>query len=326
MMGGRIVALSGGVGGAKLVLGLAHAMPPERLTVIVNTGDDFEHLGLAISPDLDTLLYTLSGQANPETGWGRRDEGWRFMEAMAELGGETWFRLGDHDLATHVERTRRLAAGATLTEVTAVFAARLGVKVGVLPMSDQKLRTEVQTPAGPLPFQLYFVRERAVPPVTGFRFVGRETARANPMALQALEQAGLTAILIGPSNPFISIDPILAVPGLRQAIRNAGVPVVAVSPIVAGRALKGPTAKMMTELGIETSALGVARHYRGLVDGFVLDERDAALALSIEAEGMAVHVSGTVMATLDDRVRLGRAVLEFAARLAVDRAPSRSGG
>jgi LPPG:FO 2-phospho-L-lactate transferase len=322
----RIVALSGGVGGAKLVLGLAHAMPPGHLTVIANTGDDFEHLGLAISPDLDTLLYTLAGLANPETGWGRRDEGWRFMEALAALGGETWFRLGDRDLATHVERTRRLKAGESLSDVMESLAGRLGVKVRLLPMSDRPVRTEVETATGPLPFQVYFVRERAAPKVTGFRFVGGETAQANPLALAALADPTLGAVLIGPSNPFISIDPILAVPRLRQAIRAAGVPVIAVSPIVAGAALKGPTAKMMAELGLEVSALAVARHYRGLLDGFVLDEVDAALATTVAAEGMAVHVTRTVMQSLDDRVRLAQEMLDFARRLAPARAASAARG
>ena len=217
--GQRCLALSGGVGGAKLALGLAHVLPPEDLLVVANTGDDFEHLGLLICPDIDTVTYTLAGIANPETGWGRADESWHFMETLAALGGETWFRLGDRDLALHMERTRRVAAGETLSAVTQDIGRRLGVRPSVAPMSDQPVRTIVETPDGPLPFQHYFVREQCAPHVTGFRFEGADTAKPAPAFAAALKNA-LDAIVICPSNPFISIDPILAIPGVRQALRR----------------------------------------------------------------------------------------------------------
>lgn len=307
----RCLALSGGVGGAKLALGLSRMLPPEELLVVANTGDDFEHLGLLVCPDIDTVTYTLAGLANPETGWGRADEGWRFMEALAAIGGETWFRLGDRDLAVHLERTRRVAAGETLSGVTQDIGTRLGVRPTVAPMSDQPVRTIVETAGGPLAFQHYFVREQCAPRVTGFRFEGAQRARPSPAFAAAL-QGGLTSVVICPSNPFISIDPILAVPGVREGLRRCGAPIVAVSPIVGGRALKGPTAKMMTELGIPSGAAEVARHYRGLIDGFVLDAGDAADADAIRRLGPAVLVTETVMQSLDDKVRLAREVLDFA--------------
>ena len=311
----RVLALSGGVGGAKLALGLAHAMPAEELLVVANTGDDFEHLGLLICPDIDTVTYTLAGIANPDTGWGRAGESWNAMEALAGLGGEAWFRLGDRDLALHLERTRRIAAGETLSAVTADLARRLGVRASVAPMSDRPVRTIVETPEGPLPFQHYFVREQCRPRVTGFRFEGADAARPSPAFAAALD-GRLSAAVICPSNPFISIDPILAVPGVREALRRCGVPVVAVSPIVGGRAIKGPTAKMMAELGIPSGAAEVAAHYRGLIDGFVLDRRDAGGAAAVEKLGIVPLVTGTVMQSLDDKVRLAEEVLAFTRSLA----------
>jgi LPPG:FO 2-phospho-L-lactate transferase len=308
----RVVALSGGIGGAKLALGLYRTLPPDSLTVVCNTGDDFEHLGLAISPDLDTVLYTLAGIANPETGWGRAGETWSFMAALAELGGETWFRLGDLDLATHVERTRRLAAGETLSAVSADFASRLGVRAQIVPMSDQPVRTLVETPAGVLPFQRYFVEQRCAPEVRGFEFRGAGEARPSPALAAALAGEALEAVVICPSNPFISIDPILAVPGLREALADCPAPVVAVSPIIGGRAVKGPTAKMMAELGLDASARAVAAHYRGLLDGFVLDAADAAEA---EAIGVPCRVTRTLMTSADDKRALARDVLAFASSL-----------
>ncbi len=310
-----VVALSGGIGGAKLALGLSKVLPPGELTVIANVGDDFEHLGLHVAPDLDTLTYTLAGVNNPDTGWGRADETWNFLAALETLGGETWFRLGDRDLATHVERTRRLRAGAPLSRITETFCARLGVAARVLPASDDPVRTVVQTADGPLAFQHYFVRERCRPAVTGFEFEGARAARPAPGVLEALADPALEAVVICPSNPFISIDPILAVPGLRAAVAGANAPVIAVSPIVGGAALKGPTAKMMEELGLPTSATAVARHYGGLLAGFVLDSADAALAGEVEALGMEVLVTDTVMHTLEDRIALARAALGFARRL-----------
>jgi LPPG:FO 2-phospho-L-lactate transferase len=307
----RCLALSGGVGGAKLALGLSRMLPPEELLVVANTGDDFEHLGLLVCPDIDTVTYTLAGLANPETGWGRADESWHFMETLAAIGGETWFRLGDRDLALHLERTRRIAAGETLSAVTRAIGRRLGVRPAIAPMSDRPVRTIVETAGGPLAFQHYFVRERCEPQVTGFRFEGAAQARPSPDFMAAL-QGGLASVVICPSNPFISIDPILAVPGVREGLRRCGAPIVAVSPIVGGRAIKGPTAKMMTELGLPSGAAEVARHYQGLIDGFVLDAGDAGDADAIRRLGPDVLVTETVMQSLDDKVRLAREVLDFA--------------
>lgn len=311
----RCVALSGGVGGAKLALGLARTLPAGDLTIIANTGDDFEHLGLTVCPDIDTLTYTLAGISNPETGWGRDGETWQFMESLEALGGETWFRLGDRDLATHIERSRRLATGETLTGITGDFSRRFGIGPRILPMSDTPVRTIVETPDGPLPFQHYFVREQCAPVVTGFRFDGAADARPAPGIADALTDESLGAIVICPSNPFISIDPIFAVPGLRDMLAEAKAPVVAVSPIVGGKALKGPTAKMMTELGLDSSAVAVARHYGGLLDGFVLDSSDAGSEEAVRALGVEVSVTDTVMQTLSDKERLAREVLTFAAAL-----------
>jgi LPPG:FO 2-phospho-L-lactate transferase len=312
---GTCVALSGGVGGAKLALGLSRILAPAQLDVIVNTGDDFEHLGLTICPDLDTLTYTLAGLNNTETGWGRAGETWTFMASLRALGGESWFQLGDGDLAIHVERTRRLAAGEPLSRVTAELTARLGIELSVIPMSDEPVRTFVETAAGALAFQHYFVRDQCAPEVTGFEFRGAKTATPSPMALGALADPALDAVVICPSNPFISIDPILAVPGLRGAIEDAAAPVIAVSPIVGGKAIKGPTAKMMLELGVTQSAASVARHYDGLIDGFVLDSEDAASGDEIRALGLDVLTTNTVMQSLEDRVSLAANVLEFATKL-----------
>jgi LPPG:FO 2-phospho-L-lactate transferase len=313
----RVIALSGGIGGAKLALGLYRLLPPDSLMVVCNTGDDFEHLGLSISPDLDTLMYTLAGIANPETGWGRAGETWTFMAALAQLGGETWFRLGDGDLATHMERTRRLAAGERLSEITADFCRCLGVRAPLIPMCDEAVRTLVSTADGILPFQRYFVERRCEPEVRGFEFQGAEAARPTLALAEALESDRLEAVVICPSNPFISIDPILAVPGMRAAIAACRAPVVAVSPIIGGRAVKGPTATMMAELGITTSAEAVAEHYRGLLDGFVLDEADRAEAQAIDLPCLATR---TLMTSDDEKRALAAEVLAFARRLGA-RAP-----
>jgi LPPG:FO 2-phospho-L-lactate transferase len=307
--GGLVVALSGGVGGAKLALGLARVLAAEELLIVANTGDDFEHLGLAISPDLDTLMYALAGLDNPETGWGRRGETWSFMEALGQLGGETWFRLGDRDLATHVERTRRLRAGETLSQVTAALCRRLGVRPRLLPMSDDRVRTRLRTEEGWLDFQDWFVRRQCGPAVRAIAFDGAPSARPQPEAVAALLGGGLRAVVICPSNPLISVEPILAVPGLREAIARCGAPVVAVSPIIGGEAVKGPTAKMLREFGILPSAAAVARRYRDLLDGYVMDEQDAAEA---PLAGVPVTLARTRMVTLADREALARAVLAFA--------------
>ncbi|MGE3145434.1 MAG: 2-phospho-L-lactate transferase [Pseudorhodoplanes sp.] len=305
----NVVALSGGIGGAKLALGLSQVVEPRHLVVVVNTGDDFEHLGLSISPDLDTLLYTLAGIANPETGWGRHDESWRFMAALGELGGETWFKLGDTDLATNVERTRRLKRGDTLSAITADFCVRLGVGARILPMSDDLVRTRVRTATGWLDFQDYFVRLRCEPKVEGFAFDGADRAQAQPEFLALLRDPALRAVVICPSNPFISIDPILALPGVVDALAECSAPVVAVSPIVGGRAVKGPTAKMMRELGHDVSAEAVAARYRAFLDGCVIDASDRA-APSLER--IRVLSANTLMHTLEDSTRLAREVLAFA--------------
>jgi LPPG:FO 2-phospho-L-lactate transferase len=309
----NIVALAGGVGGAKLAHGLALALAQpgtlaQTLTVIVNTGDDFEHLGLPISPDVDTVMYTLAGLANPETGWGLAGETWSFLDALGQLGGETWFHLGDRDLATHLERRRRLEAGQSLTEVTAALCAALGVRATVLPMSDDRLRTMVQTDEGELGFQEYFVHRQCRPRVSGFVFAGAAQARPTPQVLAALAAADL--IVFCPSNPFVSLDPILALPGVADLVRAR--PALAVSPIVGGQALKGPAAKMLAELGLDVSAAAVAHHYQGLLQYFVLDVVDEALAGGLRGQGLRVLVTDTVMRTPADRARLAEQVLRFA--------------
>jgi len=305
-----IVVLAGGVGGAKFAHGVMRALPnPADLTVIVNVGDDFEHFGLEICPDLDTVCYTLAGLENPATGWGRRGESWRVMEAVAALGGPDWFRLGDLDLATHLERTRRLRRGEPLSAVTAAFCRAWGVPARVLPVSDQPIPTVVLTEEGEMAFQEYFVRRRWQPRVRGFRFVGAEQALPAPGVLEALRIASV--VLLAPSNPFVSIDPILAVPGVRQAL--AGKPVVAVSPIVGGQAVKGPAAKMFRELGFTPSAAAVAEHYRGVASHFVLDAADALQAAAVRQHVPRVLVADTLMTSPEKRRQLAGEVLAWLA-------------
>jgi LPPG:FO 2-phospho-L-lactate transferase len=305
---GSVVALSGGIGGAKLALGLSRVVPPERLIVIANTGDDFEHLGLSISPDLDTLMYTLAGLSDPEKGWGRRDETWTFMAALTALGGETWFQLGDGDLATHVERTRRLAAGETLSHIADDFCRRLGVRARILPMSEDRVRTRVRMSDGWLDFQDYFVRRRCAPEVKELAYDGAAQARPHPAFIAALEDARLRAVIICPSNPYLSVDPILALPGVRAALEACPAPVIAVSPIIGGRAVKGPTAKMMRELGLPATAAAVAQHYDGLIDLLVVDQSEEEVSLP----NMRVAKAAILMSTLADRDGLAKAVLAFA--------------
>lgn len=308
-MSGHVVALCGGVGGAKLAHGLALALPPKELSVIVNTGDDFQHLGLHISPDLDSVMYALAGLSDPIRGWGRRDESWAFMEALGTLKGEAWFQLGDKDLAVHVERTWRLSQGTRLSEITAYLCAALGIATRLLPMSDDPVRTRVLTSEGWLDFQDYFVRRRCEPAVLDFRFDGAETARAQPQALAALQRPDLRAIVICPSNPFVSVEPILAVPGIRNALRESGAPVLAVTPIIGGKAIKGPAAKMMSELGLDVSGAAIARRYADLIDGFVVDRADP---MPEPIEGVTFFDAATLMNTVDDRLQLARAVLQAA--------------
>jgi LPPG:FO 2-phospho-L-lactate transferase len=309
-----VLALAGGVGGAKLADGLAAILPPGDLTVAVNTGDDFEHLGLRISPDIDTVLYTLSGLNNREQGWGLEGETWAFMNALERLGGATWFRLGDRDIATHIERTRRLRTE-TLSAVTADFALRLGIKQAIVPVTDDPAPTMVATDEGLLPFQDYFVRLRCRPRVERLEFPGIDNARMSPGFAAALADPGLTGIVICPSNPFLSILPILSLPGARDALSARNVPVIAVSPIIGGQAVKGPAAKIMTELGMPVSPVGVAAFYGSLIDGMVIDTADAALAGEIE--GPEVLVTNTLMRSAEDKRRLAREVLEFGAKVRV---------
>ncbi|HEY3911408.1 MAG TPA: 2-phospho-L-lactate transferase [Stellaceae bacterium] len=308
MSGGKglVLALSGGIGGAKLALGLDRVLPPGALTVVANTGDDFAHLGLAISPDLDTVLYTLAGIDNRETGWGRRDETWTFMAALEALGGETWFKLGDGDLATHIERTRRLAAGESLSAITDDFRRRLGIAARLLPMSDDPVRTRLLTNEGWLDFQDYFVRRQCAPAVREIAFAGAATAHPQPEFLAALADPALRLVVICPSNPLISIDPILGLPGVRAALRATEAPVVAVSPIIGGKAVKGPTAKMMAELGLPVDAAAVARHYGDILDHYVVDSRDVGAMTGVD---LPLTSTRTLMETLADREALARAVL-----------------
>jgi len=307
----RVLALAGGVGGAKLADGLAQALLPEELTVVVNTGDDFKHLGLYICPDLDTVCYTLAGIANPATGWGRVNETWKALECVGELGGPTWFRIGDRDLGLHLERTRRLDAGERLSQITRDFCRVWGIGQKIIPMSDDSVQTWVYTQEGELPFQEYFVHRQCHPRVSGFRFANVELAHPAPGVLAAMREADL--VVICPSNPWVSVDPILSIPGVRPAID--GRLVVAVSPIVGGQAVKGPAAKMYAELGIEPSALAVARHYGELLDGFIMDNLDVDQAGDVKESGVHPVVTDTIMNTRQDRLRLAKMVLEFGAKL-----------
>jgi LPPG:FO 2-phospho-L-lactate transferase len=306
----RVVALAGGVGGAKLVDGLASVLPAEDLTAIVNTGDDFEHLGLSISPDLDTVMYTLAGVANPETGWGRADETWSFIETLETLGGPIWFRLGDRDLALHAERTRRLDQGEALSEITADFCEALGIHVRLLPMSDDPVPTIVHTDEGELAFQEYFVARSYEPMVRSFEFVGAESAKPAPGVIEAINQAEI--VIFCPSNPWVSLDPILAVPEIREAVQAR--PTIGVSPIIGGKAIKGPAAKMYKELNVDPSAFAVAQHFPHL-DAFVIDSADVDWIEPIRALGMQPFVTQTVMDSAMARRRLAQEVLEFIGEL-----------
>lgn len=311
----KVLAISGGVGGAKLALGLSKILPSAQLVVVANTGDDFRHLGLSISPDLDTLMYTLAGLNNQQQGWGLADESWQALSAIETLGGETWFRLGDRDLATHLLRTQRLSEGCSLTAITRDFCQRLGVGVSLLPMSDDSVQTTLVTARGDLDFQQYFVGEQCRPPISGYYFKGIENARPQQQMMALLNSDQLSAIIICPSNPFVSVAPILELAGVKTAMTNNPAPVIAVSPIVAGQAIKGPTAKMMAELGLEVSASAVADFYGDLLDGFVLDNADSA-NYSLATATTAVHHTNTVMVSLEDRIDLARAVVDFAESVA----------
>lgn len=310
-----IVALAGGVGGARLAKGLTDVLAPSELLIAVNVGDDFEHLGLFICPDLDTVMYTLAGINDPVQGWGIAGETWNFMHALEALHGETWFRLGDRDLATHIERTTRLRAGHTLSQVTQHLCEQLGIDHRVVPVSDDPVRTIVHTDSGEMAFQDYFVRHRAQPKVTRIAFDRAEKADLSGALRAALSGQSLSAMVLCPSNPYLSIAPILAIPGMRNALEQRRVPVIAVSPIVAGRALKGPAAKIMSELGLEPSSLSVARLYQGLIDALVIDSADRRLCTQIEALGILPVVTDTVMHDDKTRTALARTVTRLARSL-----------
>ncbi|MEZ5499900.1 MAG: 2-phospho-L-lactate transferase [Steroidobacteraceae bacterium] len=304
-----MLALSGGVGGAKLVAGLAAVLAPHELTVLVNTADDFEHVGLCICPDIDSVLYGLAGLADPVRGWGRRDEQWNFLATLGELGGPTWFALGDRDLALHVYRTALLKAGQDLTACTATIARAFGLSVDVLPMCNEPVRTRLATARGWLEFQDYFVRQRCEPRVTAIEYFGAGTARAQPSVVEGLCQNRYDAIVICPSNPLLSIEPILAVPGMRDALRMTSAPVVAVSPLVGGRALKGPAAKILTELGLEPGPSAIADRYADLLDVLVIDTEDEGAACPGSVQ---VVTAPTIMHDDAERRALARAVIAAA--------------
>ncbi len=307
----KILALSGGVGGAKLALGLSTIVEDERLSIVVNTADDFVHLGLRVSPDLDTLMYTLAGESNQTQGWGLQGESWQAMNMLSCFGGDTWFQLGDRDLGTHLMRTQAFHQGQRLSEITETLCQGLKVPQKVLPMSDDPVRTIVKTEQGQLSFQHYFVRERCQPKVTGFHFDGLEQAKAQREFVELLQDPTLEAVVICPSNPFVSIAPILHLKGIRELLRQCNAPVIAVSPIVSGMAIKGPAAKMMKELDMPCTALAVAEYYSELLDGFVIDESDAKQAEAIKQLGIETLVAPTVMTTLKDKTDLAEQVLTF---------------
>jgi LPPG:FO 2-phospho-L-lactate transferase len=311
-----IVAFAGGVGGARLAVGLAAVLPPRELAIVVNTGDDFEHLGFTICPDLDTVMYTLAGINNRVAGWGRHDERWHFMETLEALGGETWFRLGDRDLAVHVLRTLALTRGMRLSDITRQLTSRFGVRHPVLPMSETPVRTKVITQRGEMDFQEYFVRHGCRPRVRRFRYAGCRNAVV-PDPLRVLMAGGrVRAVVLCPSNPYVSIAPILAVPEIARWMRQRTFPVVGVSPIVGGAAIKGPAAKMMRELHETPSALGIARHYGALVDGWIIDSRDAALESCIQRLGKKTAVTDTLMSNRAKSIALAMKAVAFAQVLA----------
>jgi LPPG:FO 2-phospho-L-lactate transferase len=307
----KVVALAGGVGGARLADGLAQVLLPENLTVIVNTGDDFEHFGLYICPDLDTVCYTLAGLVNLVNGWGRNDETWRALETVRLLGGPAWFHLGDQDLGLHLERTRRRASGEPLSQIVQHFCQVLGIRPRILPMTNDSTPTWVYTIEGEMPFQEYFVRRQCQPVVTGFRFQGADQASPAPGVLDAIRQADL--VVFCPSNPWVSLDPILSIPGIRPAVASR--PVVAVSPIIGGQTVKGPAGKMFAELGIPPSATAVARHYADLLKGFVIDQVDTELVSEIQPLGVQTLVTDVIMKTPLDRARLSKEVIDFGIKI-----------
>ncbi len=307
----RVAVLAGGVGAARFLDGLVRVVPPTDVTAIVNVGDDMEWSGLHISPDLDTVSYTLADLVNPETGWGLRGESRRTLDRLSELGGPGWFMIGDLDLATHLYRTHRLSQGDPLSAITRDLTRRLGLELAITPVTDDRLRTVVQTDSGELAFQDYFVRRRASDPVHALRFDGADSSSPAPGVIDSLQEADV--IVIAPSNPFLSIDPLLSVPEVRDSVTSSAAPVVAISPIIGGQAVKGPAADILQSLGHDVSALGVARIYGSLADVFILDEEDASLATEIEAEtGVRVVVMATLMKDVEAKMALASSTLKAA--------------
>ena len=306
-----LCVLSGGVGGAKLVLGLSQVLNNDDFMTIVNTGDDFVHLGLQICPDIDTLIYTLAELVDQERGWGLKDESWNFLDKTKLLGGESWFNLGDKDLATHVHRTQRLAKGENLTSITKNLASSFGVEAKIVPMTNDLVSTVVETREGDLAFQHYFVRDRCLPIVKRFRFEGIKSSVINPSIKEYGEENNKSAVLLAPSNPFVSIDPIIGVPGMTEELVKMKGPKIAISPIVNSKAIKGPAAKMMQELGIPSTSIEVTNHYKGLIDAVVIDHADAALSEKIEDMGIKVFVTNTVMHSLKEKITLANECLNF---------------
>jgi len=308
----KVTAIAGGVGGAKLIDGLAKSLSPNELTIIVNTGDDFDHLDLRICPDLDTICYTLAGISNPETGWGIINDSWNVLNSIKILGGPEWFQLGDKDLGTHIERTRRLHQGQTLSQVTSQFCDRLGIKYLVLPMSDQPVSTIIETTElGSLSFQDYFVKYRCQPVVNSIWFKGNKSALPAPGVIKAIDQSD--AIVICPSNPWLSIDPVFSIPGILPKIIQK--PSIAISPIIQGKAIKGPAAKLFMELGIEPSAIAVANHYENIIKSLVIDSLDGDLANEISKKGIIPFTTNTMMITSENRLQLAQDVLNFIERI-----------
>jgi len=312
MSGKHILALSGGVGGAKLAAGLAAVMAPEDLTLVVNTGDDFEHLGLTICPDIDSVTYALAGLNDTQRGWGVKDETWQTMAMLRALGEEGWFNLGDRDMGMHIARSWRLREGETLSEVTARLTGELGIAHKVVPMSDDPVRTQVLTDAGWTDFQRWFVGDQCSAPVSDVRFEGAPGATPSPGLAEALAREDLAAIVICPSNPFLSVDPILAVDGVRAALAARRVPLIAVSPIVGGTSVKGPLAKMLAERGHGVSNHAIAHHYSDLLDHLLIDHADGADVSGLQARGLKVTVTKTMMREAADRERIAQEVLAIA--------------
>jgi len=312
---GHIVALCGGVGGAKLADGLQQCLPPGKLDIIVNTGDDFEHRGLPICPDLDTVLYTLAGVANAQQGWGRAHESWQVQAEWQALGLDTWFQLGDRDIALHLHRRELQSQGMSLTQITRVFALEMHVPSSLLPMCDQSAPTTVLTEQGEMSFQEYFVKHRCRPVARGFRYGAERGAALTPEVRHALADEHLEGIILCPSNPYLSVEPILRVPGLRELLVRARVPVLAVSPIIGGAAVKGPAAKIMQELELEVSPLEIARGYRDFLDLMLIDEQDAQLIALREADDPALEAAPILMRTSEDRRRLAARCLSLLGRV-----------